>query len=270
MLTGYRRPYRSKGRRIGEAVILSFSDQQLITGLSILIAVRYFMGCEISAYHYDVVCNLVLMSVVTHLSSLAVISGYFSNFLLGACRIVLIIFTLGLAGVMFAERDNQYFPTGVPRSNASDPSSPPQLLAPAACFTTNNVTFVNQISGQWNVLEGKTHISGLAEYVVLFIFTISGLVMAITHSYLSSSARKHVHLCLRQWMFVFRIILLLGAIGVAIAACHQFNALQDWMHASPWPADNNEREWNFGQLVPLFLILLAPLQFIEALTGKLF
>lgn len=266
-LIAYRQPYRSRPRRILEVVVLSFSDQQLITGLAMLIAVHFYLGCSISAYHYDIVCNLILMSLVTHLASLAVISRYFSNWLLGPLRVILIIFAFGLTGVMFAERDNTRFPTGVPKASATSNMTAPLLLAAAACFTSENINITDQFATQLDIFEGATQVSGLAEYAVLFVITIFGLIMAVSQSIVTSSSRSRIHLRARQWIFVFRLILLVGAWGIAIAAYLKFDSLRKWLAASPWPSDDAEHRWDFGQLVPCFLLLLAPLAFFEACGG---
>lgn len=233
-----------------------------------LIAVLYFLGCEISAYHYDIVCNLILMSLVTHLASLAVISRYFSNWLLGPFRVVLVIVAFSLTGVMFAERNNTRFPTGVPSASPTSNMTAPPLLAAAACFTSENISITNQFAVELDVFIGPEHVTGLVEYAVLFIISAFGIVIAILQSVITSSSRKRAHLSARKWIFVFGTILLLGAWAIAIAAYLKFNSLRKWLAASPWPADNGEHQWDFGQLVPCLLLILAPLAFFEACGGK--
>ena len=127
------------------------------------------------------------------------------------------------------------------------------LLAAATCFTSENSNVTDQFRTQLDVFEGATRVSGLAEYAVLFIITISGLSMAVSQSIVTSFSRSRVHLCARQWIFVFRLILLVGAWGVVIAAYLKFNSLRKCLAASPWPSDDAEHKWDFGQLVPCFL-----------------
>ena len=242
-------------RRILEQTMLSFSDQQLITSLAMLIAVYFFLGCHISAYHYDVVCNLILMSLVTHLTSLAVISRYFSNLFHGPPRAIVIIFAFSFAGVMFAERDSTRFPTGVPKPSTISNTTAPPLLAAAACFTSEKITTTDRV-----------HATGFAEYVVLLIITIFGLIMAMAQSLVTSS-RNDKYLHLRNWIFVLRPILLISAWAIAIAAFIKSNSLRNWLAASPWPKDDAEHSWGFGQLVPCFLLLLTPLAFFDAVGG---
>lgn len=61
--------------RVWEKVILTFSDQQIITGIAILTA-GYFKHCTISVYHYQVVLYLAWMSSCTHLTTLTALRQY--------------------------------------------------------------------------------------------------------------------------------------------------------------------------------------------------
>ena len=58
-----------------EKVILNLSDQQLLTGLSILIA-GFATHCSISVYHFAIVSDLAWFSANVHLSSLIVLQQY--------------------------------------------------------------------------------------------------------------------------------------------------------------------------------------------------
>lgn len=262
-LTFYRRTYRETLRKILDAVVLSSSDQQLITSFAILISVQHFVGCSISAYHYDIVCNLILMSLVTHLASLVVIKRYFSNKLLGPIRVILIFIVFSLAGVMFAERDNSRFPTGVPNAKNSNTTTAPPLLAAAACFTSENITIMDQYGMVMKASEAPGRVTGLGEYVVLFVITLLGLMVAITQSMVTSSSSSS-RITARKWIFVFRLALLFGAWAIATLAYIKFTNLQKWLAQSPWPQDDGEGKWDFGQTMPCILLLLTPLSFLEA------
>lgn len=62
--------------------------------------------------------------------------------------------------------------------------------------------------------------------------------------------------------------LLIAACAIASATAHQFMQMRAWMHDSIWPADASEYDWTFGQFLPLLLMMLAGLAFIEAFSGK--
>ena len=67
------REQRSKGL---EKFILALSDQQLVTGLAVLIA-GFVSPCSLSMYHFNIVAALGWFSSTTHLSTLAVLRIYF-------------------------------------------------------------------------------------------------------------------------------------------------------------------------------------------------
>lgn len=63
---------RSKGL---ERFLLTLSDQQLVTGLAVLIA-GYTNRCSRSLYHFNIIAALGWFSSTTHLSTLAVLRAY--------------------------------------------------------------------------------------------------------------------------------------------------------------------------------------------------
>ena len=67
------RERRSKG--LGK-FILALSDQQLVTGLAVLIA-GFVSPCSMSMYHFNIIAALGWLSSTTHLSTLAVLRIYF-------------------------------------------------------------------------------------------------------------------------------------------------------------------------------------------------
>ena len=76
--------------------ILALSDQQLVTGLAILIT-GYYQRCSISGYHFSLVADLAWFSSITHLSTLAVLHKYLmKNPVLKACRVCGMLSVLGL------------------------------------------------------------------------------------------------------------------------------------------------------------------------------
>jgi hypothetical protein len=64
----------SRWREIFESVTLSLSDQQLVTGLAILIAGYYEMlNNDLSVYHWNIVVNLAWMSSAVHIATLTLL-----------------------------------------------------------------------------------------------------------------------------------------------------------------------------------------------------
>ena len=62
-------------RRVMEKFTLALSDQQLVTGLAVLIA-GFYKRCTMSAYHFSIVISLAWLSSTVHLSTLVVLRDY--------------------------------------------------------------------------------------------------------------------------------------------------------------------------------------------------
>jgi hypothetical protein len=69
---------------------------------------------------------------------------------------------------------------------------------------------------------------------------------------------------------IFRGILLLVALGITIYTIVRLLALRSWMDQSGWLGeDNEENKWTFGQLLPLIILLFAPLAILDAVPDFL-
>jgi hypothetical protein len=70
----------SRWREVLEGVILSYSDQQLVTGLAILVAGYYEMfNNNLSLYHWNIVVYLAWMSSAVHIASLTLLRDIFNR-----------------------------------------------------------------------------------------------------------------------------------------------------------------------------------------------
>ncbi|KAA8566165.1 hypothetical protein EYC84_008767 [Monilinia fructicola] len=58
------------------AMIMVLSDQQIVTGLAILIAGYAQLSCSIDAYHWQIMASLAWFSSVTHLTTLTLLQDY--------------------------------------------------------------------------------------------------------------------------------------------------------------------------------------------------
>lgn len=94
---------RQKWRMILDELILSLSDQQMITGIAILIAGIIQLDSKISFYHWNVLVSLAWFSSLTHLSALTLLRSYFrSRLLLRMFRLFLMTgFAILLIGAMY-------------------------------------------------------------------------------------------------------------------------------------------------------------------------
>ena len=77
------RKARSRPTKIWEPTlrnaVLMFSDQQLVTGLALLISGYAQLRCGISSYHWQTIIYLTWFSSLTHLTTLTVLRQYFRD-----------------------------------------------------------------------------------------------------------------------------------------------------------------------------------------------
>jgi hypothetical protein len=128
---------------LADTYLLSLSDTQAVTSLALLIS-TFFLGCNISAYHYDLVCSLVLMSSAAHIGSLAVMHKYFdlengqiSQIIRSLIRVLMILASFIMSYILFIRRYNtSIFPSFTTNSDVMDNNRTKStgLVLPAACF----------------------------------------------------------------------------------------------------------------------------------------
>jgi hypothetical protein len=109
-----------------------------VTSIALLISANFFFGCTISAYHYDLVCNLILISSAAHIGSMAFVHSYFKRSkVLCGIRSLLIIATFVLAWMLVDRQSSSHiFPSFKPNSDTRNLNGKTDtgLVLPAACF----------------------------------------------------------------------------------------------------------------------------------------
>lgn len=194
------------------------------------------------------------MSIITHLGSLVIQTHYFRNPLLGGLRMFLILTTFILTGWLFGIRNTGNFPV----------EKVPEVVIPTACFSANTTNIVAELTDA--VSSGKKLSSGLIQFIFLTICCILAIIMALMHSH--QVRHKHAHLKRQRVSFVVRALVLLMCWGILIWALFEMFRLKTWMQQSVWIEDQDETKLSFGQLVPLFLILLGLYAVAEAWNGE--
>jgi hypothetical protein len=165
--------------------VLSCSDQQVFTGGAYALTLRYWKGCTISAYHYNIVANMMLLTCATHLMSVTIVRDYWRYTWLAVLRVLVISAVFLVTGVLLTNQNatglvlptNEVlkFPTTLPTSDDKD--SP--LFLPAACFqegskyltTTFETTFGSQEELRQSLLFSQpgNRIQGWPFYVVMLL-----------------------------------------------------------------------------------------------------
>jgi hypothetical protein len=266
-----------------EALLHTFSDQQLVAALSLLFTLND-QSCTISAYDFNLVCTMLLISVVVHLNGLIMISDFiFKGKTLAFSRIASIALQLALTGIVFSARNTEIFPFE------------PQSLAimPAACFENSNATsaagladaidFVSNITTNatliatnttgsdgtqtiWANIEAatsKTH--GLPEYVVLVIFVFLAIITLVAEWVGSETGwDKHI-----GWAsVVVSILSTIASVSITGYAFWRYNMLTSGMRIEDWYQLSAVQPLTLSQLLPLALLGSSVFPIINALRGE--
>lgn len=101
---------QKRRRQNFQRFMLALSDQQLVTGLAVMIA-GYSKRCSMSTYHFNIVSSLAWFSSATHLATLGALREYFvTNPSIRNWRVAGMAALLGLIlyaqVVMFSRKDN--------------------------------------------------------------------------------------------------------------------------------------------------------------------
>lgn len=244
------------------------------------ITTRFFVNCDrpISAYHYDLVCFLLLCSIVTHLCSIVAVTAYF-DFLSGSgpstfsrlgvltLRCIGIATTIILTGLILFERDRSRFPVAPPLSTDDESKL---LLRPAVCFfvRTDNLDAITQdIPQTVGHLSGQNWNHGLTQYLVFLLAVAIAVPIAVSQSI------YHILCCNRpapKFILSIRLVVILMGAGVLVSNLILAWNLRDWMNNAGWLTDANgaEDSWTFSQIITLSLILFTPFTLFDATAGE--
>lgn len=175
-----------------ESVVLVCSDTQIFAGAAFAITLRYFRGCVITAYHYNIVANMMLLTCATHLMAITVVREYWKYPWLAVLRVGLKISVFLFTGLLLAHQNAPglvnyqdgkqvaiLFPSRVPSPSEEDS----YYFLAAACFQSEKsrlIGLLKQSAEDWGqTLKHSTpgnHIEGWNKYlVILFWFILSSL-----------------------------------------------------------------------------------------------
>lgn len=272
-----------------ETLVLSCSDQQIFTGAAYALTLRYWRGCSITAYHYNIVANMLLLTCATHLMSITVVRRYWRYPWLALARVVLMTGLFIVTGVLLSNQNaRRQFPTGVPMRNEKDSL----LVLPAACFqsdqsrlfdtirdsTKNRHSFENVIRNMDNRIQGwNFYLLILLWYGVAILREVPKLYRYLRRK-IAGQPPTQGRACDRgpwdKWIHIIFRMYQAAGIGLSFAtvvlAFHYIMRLRGWMDGSGWIDGKNPENdsTSFGQLVAIFLTALTVFAFIQVVNGN--
>lgn len=284
-----------------ETLVLSCSDQQVFTGAAYALTLRYWNGCSVSAYHYNIVANMMLLTCATHLMSVTIVRNYWQYPWLGIVRVICVTGVFIFTGVLMVNQNavqDTRFPTEVPQANETSSL----MFMPAACFQTAASPFIATLRNTTdsakdyfvgtliNSNPGNT-IHGWNWFVLILTFYMAAMIAeflrfvrrgrrrpgwrSMIAKRISALFRPHPRI---RKLFSYMFLLYLGGgIGISSATTvicggYIFH-LRRWVDESGWiEEENNVNPENdatdFGQLVPIFMSAMIVFSFLQMISGR--
>ncbi|KAG9227951.1 hypothetical protein BJ875DRAFT_490563 [Amylocarpus encephaloides] len=157
-----------------ETLLQVLSDQQLISSIALLLSVNA-QACQISAYHYNLVCTMLVMGIITHLNTLMNVPDFLhKGKFLAFYRFLGMTIQIILSGLVLSARLTKTFPS----------RAGPLAILPAACFQeagsglglsalgdlAANATKEGDLQANLDAATSAT--GGIGEYATLAVFII--------------------------------------------------------------------------------------------------
>lgn len=274
-------------------MVLTCSDQQIFTGGAYAITLRYAKACSISAYHYNIVTNMLLFTCATHLMAVTIAKHYWQHPYIAALRIAITALVYLITGLILSNQNSSgvNFPTKVP--DPTDQYS--TMLLSAACFQSGEAGLTRDIRNAFNAQDVNTffnnQIPGFTQYLVMCMFYIVAVFVSVGRfvrrgadhdgrrkRFLERFKRRFSLLFrARRFFYLLFAIYLIAGVGIASwtvqGAFRYIYDLRYWVRHSIWQnLDNNGKAseddpTTFGQLVPMLLISLTVFSFLHLLAG---
>ncbi|KAF4629501.1 hypothetical protein G7Y89_g8651 [Cudoniella acicularis] len=261
------------------------SDQQLVTSVALLFAINH-QACEITAYHYNLACTMLLMGIITHLNTLISIPDFlYKGKAVAAYRCFGIACQTVISGIVFSARHSKTWPA----------KAQSLAILPAACFENMNATdglgFSDFVTFAQNVTAGSTANTtanttqilnninvitsaeaGMGEYATLVTFMFLALLVLLfdyAENKLGKKDKKHVlihPISLRWSTIIFSAISILASSIIIGISYKRYNSLRDGMEIPAWYDAGSEDAWTYSQILPILLMGSGSIAALKAMT----
>ncbi|KAI2602487.1 hypothetical protein GGR54DRAFT_633950 [Hypoxylon sp. NC1633] len=270
------------------------------TSVSDILETLVLACCTISAYHYNIVANMMLLTCATHLISVTIVRNYWKFPWLALLRVICISGVFIVTGLLMTNqnaRTDLTFPTVIPDANETDSS----LLLPAACFqsaenaaldtfqevTSNAHTFLDNLANS----TPRNKVQGLNLYIITLLFYGAAIIAEfirfvrrgrsrpgwranLSNRFKLSCGIRTLLRKVAQNVFLFYLLAGVGiSCAVVIISAEYIFGLRRWVDRSGWiELENNKNLENdatsFGQLVPIFSSALILFSFFQLMSEK--
>ncbi|KAF2738611.1 hypothetical protein EJ04DRAFT_509484 [Polyplosphaeria fusca] len=271
-----------------QRLLHALSDHQLVAGLALLITLNNH-ACSVTAYHYNLVCTMLILSAVTHLNSLLSIQDYFyKGRVVATYRVIAIAIQCSLSAIVLSGRNTT-------SGKSSFPSKASSLaIMPAACFLNMNATsyfgFGDALDAAQNattavvnsnstanatailndIKSATTSSEGFWEYMLLVAFLLISFFFLIAECFHT----HHNPEALKSKPFGWIGISLSGlsivcSVAVVIIIMNHYNDLRGGMETPQWYQIKAaaQQASSYSEFVTILLVSSASLHGVQAITG---
>ncbi|PMD57438.1 uncharacterized protein K444DRAFT_632533 [Hyaloscypha bicolor E] len=227
---------RSKEAKVIRKLLLSLSDQQVITGIGIQ-SVGLAKMRTMVPYHFFIIWMLSLLSTATHIGTLlALVNDFKRDWVLRWLRQFFMFVNLVLSVI-----------SGIFILMATMKDLKQTL--PIACVWVVSSTGAPSnagisIAGTIAVISGQCIFFGVGVW--------------------------YLHIRERRWITLIQIVGLLVMVAIGATAAVRVILLSQAFGTPSLPlSDTGEKDWSFGQLLPLLLLLLPLVSAVEIMRGEM-
>ncbi|ORX95219.1 hypothetical protein BCR34DRAFT_669504 [Clohesyomyces aquaticus] len=269
-----------------DSLLQALSDQQLVAGISLLLTINK-QACEISAYHYNLVCTMLLLSAVVHVNTFVNVPDYvYKGPAAALFRVIAICIQVILSGIILSARNSNKFPT-----KASS-----LAIMPAACFQNMNATdllgFGDLVDAAQNITQNvqfsnstlnatanqvydnikavSSGKSGFAEYATLAGLSLIVIIYVIVECFHAYSEKKPSPTSKFGWFSIFLSVLcFFVSFGIAWAAISGYSKLRSEMEVDKWYRVGDHGPWGLAQILPVLLMSSSAIVLFKAASESL-
>jgi hypothetical protein len=235
--------------KVCKKILLGLSDTLLLTGLAMQISV-FLLHCTLSIYYFWIAVNLAYLSTIAHLLTMVALKSYFiEHWVRSIPRLVFLILNIGLfCYEVFVLYGLDYLKPSTDKT---------QKLA---CYYQHNRPSLKNstFSAYWFTIIACV----IFKHVIIFWHIFKDI-------WRGRKARSMYEIWLSQLPIVLVVFYISFAFISAVPVLRETEA----MGTPPITIDNtsvNEKDWTFGQLLPVLLLAAPALAGWETICGKLF
>ena len=276
-----------------EKILLGLSDTQLLTGIAILTA--GYVKCSISVYHSNIVADLAWFASGTHLSSLSILKHYLCEHPATKwLRVFLLLVALGLLlSVALYQGKADWYDSDIIPAQCLFAEGLGNIGGYPAFWMGLNIIFVvlgyggsiadlfpEHIHASSAIIRGYIRIMEKTRDVIKTclrnIHSQLGKSIVMAGAVIGLSALALAVLSI-TWTIMYLFYLLMDSyLVIFIFEIFWFvygliNLNSDMKYGQSWMSLDDmvvERQWGFGQFVPMFLLLLPMMNAWETWYGR--